>query len=346
MTGDAILALAGLIVLMWRTRPWRVDKSPVLAADEIPLISIIIPCRNEENNIARLLRSLKAIRGVNTEVLVVDDSSTDRTAAVAREEGATVLSAPEKPAGWVGKSWACWNGAKQASGYLLLFTDADTTHSPDSLVRAVSFLKNKNADLISAPPYHLCRLYFERFLGLFHLLPLIASGFNRSSNPKRVFAIGQYLLINKGTYFAIGGHEALRGSLTEDIDMAKAVLEIRSRYEIFPEPGLYSVQMYDSADEFIQGWKRLLRLGMKKVTLISFVEVTLVFYLFLKLSWLLFPGFIILWWLQRKHGQFSVFGVPLAILSIGVFTILSVAGALDTFRKRQVTWQGRSYADV
>lgn len=343
---DLLLSLAGLFVLLFRTRAAR-PRSPGSDFDKSPLVSIIVPCRNEELNIGPLLLSLKALSGVQTEILVIDDCSTDKTfEAAASIENIRVLRAPPKPEGWVGKSWACAFGAKVAQGDYFLFTDADTRHRSDSLLQSLKFLLHEKAELVSAPPYHQCLNWWERGLGLFHLLPLVAAGFPQTKSANRIYAIGQYLLISKAAYVTIGGHEALRSSLTEDIDMAKAVCDKGFKYRLFSKASLYEVQMYDTYKEFWQGWTRLLRLGMKKVSFAAFLEITLVYCLFFQFTWVSVAGLLYLGFIQRQHGRFSWWGVLLAPLSLVLFAAVSVAGLLDTLRKKKVTWQGRDYVEA
>ncbi|KHD87161.1 MAG: hypothetical protein OM95_15815 [Bdellovibrio sp. ArHS] len=342
---DLIVSFVGLGVLIYHTwsRRHAATKSKVGA---LPLVSIIVPCRNEESHIPDLIQSLKKLRDVNAEIIVVDDQSVDRTYELAVKENIKVIKAPEKPQGWVGKSWACAVGAKAARGEFFLFTDADTRHMPASLASALDFMREKNADLLSAPPYHLCLNWWEKSLGLFHLLPLVAAGFPGSRNKHRVYAIGQYLLISRQAYVAVGGHEELRSSLTEDIELAQKIIDKNLCYTIFPSATLYQVQMYDSVKEFWQGWKRLLRLGMKKVTFWAFIEVTLMFALFFQWNWSVLVALPTLMLMQRKHGAFAWWGAFLAPLSLLLFALLSAAGVIENLRKKKVTWQGREYVEI
>lgn len=340
-----LLSFLGLAVLLWRTQAWRHPKNLQLDPQSLPKVSIIVPCRNEESNVSDLLYTLTSLKGINSEIILVDDDSTDQTVAIAKRFNIQVVHAPQKPPNWVGKSWACWHGANAATGEILFFTDADTRHGQTSLHQALSFMASKKADLISAPPFHLCKNAYEKFLGLFHILPMVAASFNNSKNPNRLYAIGQYLLFQREAYFHIGGHQTVANSLTEDIDLAKAVLNSGLNYAIFPDSSLYQVQMYNDFRSFFQGWKRLLRLGMKKVGMVSFIEITLVFHLFTQPSIAMIFGVGILAWLQKKHGAFSMAGAPLAILSVLLFTCLSIAALMDSILKRKVTWRKRSYAD-
>lgn len=343
--GDIVLFIAGLTVFLWRTRPWIQAHCERSQDVSDRLVSIIVPCRNEENNVLPLIESLRSLTGVRTELIIVDDQSEDRTLALAQQNQVQVVQAPEKPEGWVGKSWACFHGAQVARGDFLLFTDADTRHRPKSLKAALSYLVHEEAGLLSAPPYHRCLNWWERGLGLFHLLPLIAARFPCADKSDRLYAIGQYLLFSRDAYLAAGGHKAVSSSLTEDIDLAKNILHVDRRYVIYPEANLYEVQMYDNAAEFWYGWKRLLRLGMRKVTPLAFAEVTLMFCLYFHFSVLILASVITLALVQRKHGAFSFWGALLAPLSLVLFASLSFAGVLDTFKKKRIIWQGRDYVE-
>lgn len=346
MSLELLFSFLGLGVLVWRTKPWRTPRatSPLVIAETLPaMVSIIVPCRNEEKNIARFLRAVDAFT-LKAEIIVVDDGSSDRTFEVAlKSRVARVIKAPAKPEGWVGKSWACHHGALVARGQILLFTDADTCHRADSLQKALSFFKEQQADLISCPPHHACENLFEKALGLFHVLPLIATAFLEKPKVNRLYSIGQYLMIDRRAYDRIGGHEELKDSLTEDIDMAQAVCANGLRYAVYPDANLYDVQMYRTAKEFWIGWKRLLRLGMRKASPVAFVEIVLVFHLFWDFSLATLAGLFALAWIQRQHGNFSAWGVLLAPISIVLFTLMSIIGLAETLLNRKVVWRERSY---
>lgn len=343
---EMTFSVLGLAVLIYRTLPWGRLKVGAMPSNDRDLVSIIVPCRNEEANVVPLIRSLKNLAGLQTEIIIVDDQSVDRTAELAAKEDVILIRSATKPEGWVGKSWACAQGAKVARGDFLLFTDADTLHRPRSLVSALSFMQSKKADLISAPPFHQCRSWWERGLGLFHLLPLVATGFPHHKRKQRLYAIGQYLLFSRRAYEASGGHESVRGSLVEDIDLAKKILSFEFSYSIYPQADLYEVQMYDGFQDFWNGWKRLLRLGMKTVSVSAFVEITLIFVLFFQFNLMSLFAVIILAVLQRAHGAFALWGAILAPASLVLFALLSLTGKIDQIRNRKIVWQGREYVEI
>lgn len=355
------LSLTGLAVFCYRLRVFslarEVGSKEDATAIELPVVSIIVPCRNEVANLPTLLGSLRALDYPQAEIIIVDDASTDGTFDLATKllrdfPRTRVLRAPPKPASWGGKNWPCHIGALEATGSYLLFTDADTFHARDSLKKAMTFLVCEKLQMITAVPFHRCQRRWEKCLGLFHLLPLIATAYAEKPRVGRVFAIGQYLLFNREIYVACGGHAAVSSSLAEDIDLAELCLRRNLRYGVFKEPGIFEVQMYDSFEMFWLGWKRLLRLGLFRSTLLSVFEVTAVCYAF-TLSWLEMRTDLIalsivaaalLALLQRRHGRFAIFGALFSFASVLLFVALTLAAVVEALLKRNIQWHGRSYS--
>jgi 4,4'-diaponeurosporenoate glycosyltransferase len=192
-------------------------------------LSIIIPARNEEHNLPRLLASIDSAKSSSLEVLVVDDGSTDQTAAVASAFGSRVLTSTTKPEGWTGKSWACYQGAQRASGELLLFLDADTYFLPGGLGRLLScwMREGDRRAVISVLPYHAMSAGYEQLSLFFNVLMAAgAGGFGAFGRP-RLF--GQSLLISKEAYFAAGGHAAVRGVVLENLRWASRLRDCGCR---------------------------------------------------------------------------------------------------------------------
>ncbi|XGC81218.1 glycosyltransferase family 2 protein [Bdellovibrio bacteriovorus] len=348
MNLELVLSLLGLSILFYRSKPLRRDFK-FKPAQDLPLVSIIVPCRNEEKNVGALLTSLNRSTYPRIEIIVVDDSSTDSTVVVAKSfSKVNVLSADPKPSGWAGKNWACWTGALKAQGEILLFTDADTVHG-DGLIRAVGFLTANKADLISAPPFHLCKLWWEKYLGFFHLLPLLVTAYGDQPKPGRVFAIGQYMLCTNESYFKAGGHKAIAQSLVDDIDLATLWMKNDYIYKVIPDFSLYQVQMYSSFKEFLLGWKRLLRLGLQRSKFATTLELILVFNLFLAVQSFqtlaaAFAGVLIVALAQRKNGNFNLLGAVLIPLNIILFTFITATSLLDVLRAKKIQWKEREYS--
>ncbi|HVI07377.1 MAG TPA: glycosyltransferase family 2 protein [Candidatus Binatia bacterium] len=229
-----------------------------------PLVSIIVPARNEESSLADCLQSLVAQSGVAFEIIVVDDGSTDRTRAIAESFfAAQVIDPPPLPSGWTGKNNAVTAGARAARAEWLLFTDADTVHLPGSLSRALQEAKAHGAALLSYSPEQIVNSFWEKAV-----MPVIFAELAAAYRPSKVSdpaspaaaANGQYILVSREAYTAVGGHAAIAGSLLEDVALARAVK--RSGRKIFFRYGadIVRTRMYRSFAQLREGWTKNLAL--------------------------------------------------------------------------------------
>lgn len=229
-----------------------------------PVVSVIVPARNEEECLGACLESLVGQTGVSFEILVVDDGSTDRTREIAESfAGVQVADAGPLPAGWGGKNNALTAGVRHAKGEWLLFTDADTVHRPGSLARALAETQAQEAALLSYSPEQEVHGFWERAV-----MPVIFAELAGRFRPAEVndpassaaAANGQYLLISREAYEAVGGHAALAGELLEDVALARAVK--RSGRKIFFRFGGDAVRtrMYRSFAQLREGWTKNLAL--------------------------------------------------------------------------------------
>jgi chlorobactene glucosyltransferase len=240
--------------------------------DDAPLLSIIVPARDEERNIERCVRSLLAQTGVPTETIVVDDNSTDGTGALlanirAEHPALTILAGEPLPAGWVGKPWACAQGARHARGEWLLFTDADSTHAQHASASMLAHALATGADALSIMTgQELGTLAEQAVLPAILQLIVFASGtldeLNDPQRPDRALANGQYLLFSRAAYDALGGHAALRGEILEDIGFAR-LLKRDGRFRLVLAEGtqLVRVRMYRSFREIWDGFTKNMYLG-------------------------------------------------------------------------------------
>lgn len=230
----------------------------------IPEVSIIVPARNEELSLGDCLHSLVAQTGVTYEIIVVDDASTDRTREVAGSfAGVKVISAGPIPAGWTGKNTAMIAGATQAAGNWLLFTDADTVHLSGSLERALAEAKKDNIDMLSYSPEQITVTFWEMATQ-----PVVFAELTRQYPPSVVndpasavaAANGQYILIQRAAYDAVGGHAAIAANLLEDVALARAVKcsdrKIRFRYAA----DAVRTRMYRNFAQLREGWTKNLTL--------------------------------------------------------------------------------------
>lgn len=345
----AVWVVVQTVVIMRKQRPQNVKQH-----EKFPFITIIIPVRNEENNIGTLLASLKKIDYPNFEIIVSDDSSTDRTVAISNHFNVQVLLNETKPPGWIGKSWACWQAAQVARGEYILFTDADTSHKSDSLVRAIAFLQSTNSSLISAGQFHRNELWWEKYLGPFYCLLNIGVQ-NKKESTGNPYAIGQYLLIERNAYFTFGGHKTIRSEVADDAALAKAVMETGLTYRLYKGKPLCTIQMYRSFEEFVNGWTRILRLGMQELRTVHILGAVVPL-LALNVHNLFEPVvnfqsilpvvtvMIAFSFLQRSYGNFSIVGILLFPAGLLLFLAVSISAFIHHIMNAPISWKGRTYS--
>lgn len=242
-----------------------VEVTPALLGST-PRVSVIIPMRNEAAHADACLRAVRASTWPDLEIIVVDDHSTDDTLAIVRraaEDDArvTVVSAPPLADGWFGKQWACHAGAARARGSLLLFTDADTRHAPELISRMVVTRAHRGAELLSVAGHQEMRTVWERAVQpLMFMLILARYGgaatLERARRASDVVANGQCFLLSRSAYDAIGGHEAVRDFVAEDVMIAQAVWMHGYRVSLALGQSQLSTHMYDGLAPLVRGWSK------------------------------------------------------------------------------------------
>ncbi|CAM3903073.1 glycosyltransferase family 2 protein [Nocardioides zeicaulis] len=222
--GDLLLValLLGAMAVPWLLlrRPLTVPAATPGPATG-PAVSVVVPARDEERALPALLGAVHASTVPVREVVVVDDGSGDRTAAVARDGGARVLPAGTPPPGWTGKAWACHVGAGAATGDLLLFLDADTLLAPDALAGLLA-LRAAHGGLVSVQPHHRVEEPHEQLSAYFNVVALMSSDAFSGRATTRPMAFGPCLLTTRDDYLAAGGHAAVRGDVLDDVALARA----------------------------------------------------------------------------------------------------------------------------
>ncbi|MBI4460857.1 MAG: glycosyltransferase [Acidobacteria bacterium] len=230
----------------------------------VPAVSVVIPARNEEDNIAGCLASLYR-QGQGIEIIVADDGSQDRTAEVIRQLLAsapvplTVVQVPPLPKGWTGKNHALTAGVERARGHWLLFTDADTRHAPGKLQEIVDRAGREGLDLLSFSPRQEARTWWEKavipqvYLALGKLYPYWRV--NDPSDPMAA-ANGQYILIRSEVYEKLGGHAALPGALLDDVELAQRAKQAGFRIWFGSGEGVVSTRMYSRFRQMWEGWTK------------------------------------------------------------------------------------------
>jgi glycosyltransferase involved in cell wall biosynthesis len=349
-----------------RTMPER-DEGPV---------SVIIPARNEEGNIERALRSIAPQRYVR-EIVVVDDASTDRTgeilAGLCREIPLLrTIRLESLPEGWTGKTRAAAAGAELATGEWLLFTDADTEHLPGSLEAMLRRATEEQAGLLSLSPGQQMLTWWEKsiipyvFIELARIFP-----FEKVSDPAspQAAANGQYLLIRRSVYNEIGGFEAVRSEILDDVALARLVKRRGGRLVFLPGAEWVRTRMYSTFRDMWQGWSKNLfllygrklwpmfksaatALALDFALPVGFVVVGVLIVVGHGSGWLLlayvlcFVGAVLGQWnytCRLKRLGFDRRLVDYAVIGSGLFALLLLNSVWAYRLAGGVQWKGRSY---
>lgn len=352
------------------------------AATPTPEVSVIVPARNEADCLADCLRSLVGQPGASYEVIVVDDYSTDGTRAIAESFSAPnlsqeihtsnvpgssypavrVITADALPPGWSGKCNAALSGAKVAKGKWLLFTDADTRHSGDSIARALREAQEYGADMLSYSPKQEVASFAERAL-----MPVIFAELATQYPPKAVSdpkspvaaANGQYLLIKREVYDTVGGHAAVAMTILEDVALAKLIK--RAGYKLrFRVSDAVTTRMYRSVPQMLEGWTKNLALlfphapSLAMLRTAEFALITggalaaLTAGLERKPSMAAaataVAGSTWLFFLRRiRRAHFDWVSNALAIFGLPLFAVLLLNSDIS-HRRGSVRWKGREYS--
>jgi dolichol-phosphate mannosyltransferase len=255
-------AAAGGLVLS-RLAGGRVRRAP-LAPDAAPppagSVSVVVPARDEAARLAPCLAGLLPDLDL-LEVLVVDDRSTDATAALARAAGAQVLAGAEPPPGWTGKAWALQQGLEAARGDWVLHVDADARPAPGLARALVAAAREHGDDVLSAGPAFRVRTAADALLHPAFLATLpyrfgVADAVGRRPRPSRAVLNGQCVLLPRERFLAVGGYARVRGNMTEDVALARSLARAGWAVGFVDGAALLEVEMYASARETWSGWGR------------------------------------------------------------------------------------------
>ncbi len=337
-----------------------------------PLVSIILPVRNQANTVSECVTSLVGLDYPQKEVIVVDGNSADGTRDILKTfEGQIKLVEEEPlPQGWVGKNWACHLGYMQAKGDLLMFTDGDSIHSRDSLAKTVNYLETTKADLVTLAPAAILRTFWEKLLQppIFWLIMMFVGGkwVNDDSKPRWALGNGQYMLFRREAYDKVGGHYAVRDRISEDYSLGRLIKANGLRLRMVTASDSLGVRMYSSLPEIWRGWRKnfysvsgnhpLFRAAYRLVLLFTFLVLPFValgygivlapatplnLYLLTGafMAFFLWLGLIIL---DRSIGVNPLYALllPFAVLVyIGIGIDSTIRGALGM----GFSWKGRVY---
>jgi chlorobactene glucosyltransferase len=209
--------------------------------DVMPKVSIIVPVRNEEKYISKCLDSLLNQRYPNFEIIVIDDSSSDGTWDIVQrytenfEQSLDAINAGPSPDGWIGKSWACYQGYLKATGDIFMFTDADTIHSQNVLSLAVEHLISQKLDALTAIPRLECEDFWTKItLPVVWSISYVRYSPLRANNPNTTigYFFGSFYIISRRVYEAVGTHKAVKGEIVEDGALGGIVKKEKYRLKV------------------------------------------------------------------------------------------------------------------
>jgi len=368
------LFLTGIFfIVLWNMRVFRKRTYNDIPVSGLPFVSVLIPARNEERNIRECVESLLIQNYKKFEVIVLNDNSEDRTGEILEElknkyEDLKIIHGKTLPEGWTGKNYACHQLYQASRGDYLLFTDADTVHFRDSILNSVTRSLNRKADLYTLIPKMTLNTFAEKMImpGLhfttFTMLPYYLAETLKS--PAFAMGVGPFLLFKRESYEAIGGHEALKNELVEDVRLAKNIK--RFGYKVIVNKGLdiYSCRMYQSFREIWEGFSKNIFPGMGYSSLTLFS----VFFVYLMLFFVPFAGvavslaagneyllynflyqvFLLLTMRVIINSSFKL-GFISALLHPAGILIISMIG-FNSWRWNKIgkgsLWKGRTYSEI
>ena len=379
---STILFVAALIILYWIHNQYHLDivvtpaKPP---AADAPLISLCIPARNEERNIRNCVESALAQDYPNIEVIVLDDRSTDSTLTqlkeiASRDSRLLPISGSDLPEGWAGKPHALFQASAVAHGEWLCFVDSDTFLNPDAISSCYAKALETKADLFTTLTQQVLGSFWEKVV-----MPLVMTALSVGFSPRKVndpkrrdaIANGQFILIRRTVYDAIGGHEKVKDQIVEDKASSEQVKW--NGYRLIVADGLQVIRtrMYTSLETMWEGWTKniylglhdhpaMLLLGAFGATLALLVALFLPVWPMLGVAWYLQGGgwlavgivseALIVWGVlllaraqvaRKMHiSAWYAWTVP---LGAGVFAAMMIASAWKVISGQGVTWRGRKY---
>jgi cellulose synthase/poly-beta-1,6-N-acetylglucosamine synthase-like glycosyltransferase len=335
---------------------FTIIRPPKLGSNELSF-SLIIPCRNEAENIAELVTSLAALDHPKSEVIFVNDNSTDNTyelllSHTQHHPHMSVISAGQLPQGWMGKPWALSQGASQAKNDFLITVDADVRLSSDSISKIDAVLMRTHLDFLSPYPSQIALTLSERLVQpllqwtWMTTVPLRIA--MRSARPSLAVANGQFFFIRRSALTAAGGFEIIKSSVLDDIDLARALMRNGFRGGVCDGSSVASTRMYSSFREIRAGYGKSLSqgfggvIGSLAIALVMILSGLLPF-VFAILDSTTATIALLLVIASRMVSAISSRSLLIDALLHPISTIIFIYLLIySNFFKKQITWKGRA----
>lgn len=374
--------IAGIVIIYWLHNQYHLDivVKPASPPSNAPLISVCVPARNEERNIRACVENLLAQDYPNVEVIVLDDRSMDNTHVIlaeitSRDSRLRPISGSDLPGGWAGKPHALHQASTAARGEWLCFVDADTFLSPSTLSSCYAKAIETHADMFTIMTFQIMGSFWEKVV-----MPLVMTALSVGFSPRKVndptrkdaIANGQFILIKRSVYNAIGGHESVKDQIVEDKAISEQVKWNGYRLIVADGMKVARTRMYTSLPEMWEGWTKNIYLGLRDRPSLLWLGVFGAFLaLFVALLLPIWPVLGIFWYF--KNGGWLALTVLAESLLLGaymiymrvqvarkmeispwyslttplgaaVFAAMMITSAVRVISGKGVTWKGRMYA--
>ena len=374
--------IGGIFIVYWLHNQYHLDiiVTPTPPPTNAPLISVCVPARNEERNIRACVEAVLAQDYPNFEVIVLEDRSTDMTGEILRSLAAqnddlNVISGSDLPKGWAGKPHALFQVSAAARGDWLCFVDADTFLSPTTLSSCYAKAIETNADMFTILTFQIMGSFWEKAV-----LPIVMTALSVGFSPRKVndpkskdaIANGQFILIKRSVYEAIGGHESVKDQIVEDKAISEQVKWNGYRLIIANGYSVAKTRMYTSLPEMWEGWTKNIYLGLSDrpslMLLGAFGALILLVAALILPLWPLLGG---VWYLRGGEGvaltvileSLILWAIIIAVrarvaigmgiapwyaftfpLGAAVFAAMMFTSTWKVISGKGVTWKGRIYS--
>ncbi len=337
-------------------------RSSVHRSKRKPSVSIVIPARNEEHALPNLLDSLSGQLSPKDEVIVVDDHSEDNTKEVAENSGVKVLESLPTPEGWIGKAWACYQGARTASGQILVFLDADTIMEENGLKKILETYTEEDS-ILSIQPYHKIRRLYEQLSAFFNIIVMAGIGtfsiLGKRIKPRGLF--GPVVVMKKQHYLDSGGHDSVKGEILDDVTLGSELCKQGMTLRCLGGKNTISFRMYPNGiSELINGWSKGFAMGAVRTSTPLLILIVLWIAGGIGTSRSLIEAAIAantaqivisgglyvlfaaqIYWMLVRIGSFRFYTALFYLVPVAFFVVVFTYSFFRIFVIKSVKWKGR-----